>query len=64
VNLALLDALIARAEASCARHRRSAAEPDLKPSTAHTRRQALHQMEIALSRLRAQRSFALTLEAE
>jgi hypothetical protein len=59
VSLAVLDEMIARAETSCERQRRAVAEPDLKPSTVHTRRQALQQMEIALSRLRAQRFVAL-----
>jgi hypothetical protein len=62
VSLAVLDEMIARAEASCAHHRRAAAEPDLNPSTAHTRRQALQQMETALSRLRAQGFVPLSVD--
>jgi hypothetical protein len=61
-HVAVLDELIVRAEASCERHRRAAAEPDLRPSVALAGRQALHQMEIALSRLRGYRRVALTGE--
>jgi hypothetical protein len=61
-HVAVLDELIARAEASCERHRRAAAEPDLKPSVAHGRRQALRQVEIALSRLRARRLAACSVD--
>jgi hypothetical protein len=61
-HIAVLHAMIARAEASCEHHRRAAADPDLKPSIAHRRRQALRQVEIALSRLRAQRHVAVTGE--
>ena len=53
--VALVDAMIARAEVACERYRRSAQQDGLNLYVARSRRQALQQMELSLSRLRAQR---------
>ncbi len=54
-HVALVDAMIARAEVACERYRRSAQQDGLNLYVARSRRQALRQMELSLSRLRAQR---------
>ena len=54
-HVAMVDAMIARAELACERYRRSAQQDGLNLYVARSRRQALQQMERSLSRLRAQR---------
>jgi len=58
-HIAMLDAMIERAEAACERYRQAAVQPHLHPQTARARHQTLQQMEMSLSRLRAQRLAAL-----
>src|SRR4051812_27695213 len=55
LNLAELDAMIARAEAACERYRVHAEESGVHPQTARMRYQKWRSMEDTLSRLRAQR---------
>ena len=54
-SLAVLDAMISRAEAACERYQRQAEVVSLSPMTAGSRRRAWHSMEETLSRLREQR---------
>ena len=53
-NIAMLDAMIARAEAACSRYRQVAAEQGLSPFVRHNRRVKLERMEAMLAELRAQ----------
>jgi hypothetical protein len=50
-----LDAMIARAEELCERHRRHAGEAGLVPAVARNRRRKLLAMQLHLERLRARR---------
>jgi hypothetical protein len=55
-HVAILDAMIGRAEAACERYRRAVTEKGLHPQAARSRGKALQLMELSLSRLRAQRT--------
>ena len=50
-----LDAVICRAEAGCERVRQAAAKAGLHPRIKQRHREALQQLELALSRLQAER---------
>ncbi len=55
LHLTMLELMIARAEAACQRYRCSAQRDHPSEHVVRSRRQALQQMEIALSRLQAER---------
>lgn len=55
LHLTMLELMIARAEAACERYRRSAQRDNSSQHVVRSRRQALQQMERALSRLQAGR---------
>ena len=55
LHLTILEKMIGRAEVACDRYRRSAQRENPSKHVVRSRRQALQQMERALSRLQAER---------
>ena len=55
LHLTILENMIGRAEVACERYRRSAQRDNPSEHVVRSRRQALQQMERALSRLQAER---------